>query len=79
MRVGRWKIRVGANGAPIVADMIGDPDERQDLSGVKPVERRMLTDALSMFLAYRTKWMKASWGVVTNVSAEGAAVLDGGP
>lgn len=77
MRIGRWKIRVGVTGAPIVEDMVADPEERVDRSGTAPVERVMLTDNLSMFLALRKQWKKASWGVTTNVTAEGAAALDG--
>jgi hypothetical protein len=30
-----------------------------------------------MFLALRKVWNKREWGVTTNLSAEGAAVLDG--
>ncbi len=76
MRIGRWKIRVGVTGAPIVEDMVADPEERKDLGGTLPVERRMLTDNLAMFLALRKQWKKAAWGVTTNVSAAGAAALD---
>jgi hypothetical protein len=37
----------------------------------------MMTDNLGMFLTLRKQWAKASWGVTTNVTAEGAAALDG--
>jgi hypothetical protein len=36
----------------------------------------MLTDNLGLFLALRTKWHKAEWGVVTNVTPMGALALD---
>jgi hypothetical protein len=36
----------------------------------------MLTDNLGMFLALRRQWKKSSWGVTTNVTAEGAAAMD---
>jgi len=76
MRIGRWKIRVGKSGVPIIADVVGDPDERDDRSGTAPVERRMLTDNLGLFLALRTQWKKRDWGVTTNVTAAGALALD---
>jgi hypothetical protein len=76
MRIGRWKVRVGVTGIPIVGDMVVDPDERKDLSGSHPVERRMLTDNLGLFLGMRKEWKKSAWGVTTNVTADGAAALD---
>jgi arylsulfatase A-like enzyme len=76
MRIGRWKIRVGQAGLPIVSDMVADPEERVDLSALRPVERRMLTDNLGLFLALRAQWKKAAWGVTTNVTTQGAKELD---
>ena len=76
MRIGRWKIRIGPRGTPLVGDMAGDPGETTDASRSHPVERRMLTDNLGMFLAIRTQWQKATWGVVTSVTPAGAAALD---
>jgi len=76
MRIGRWKVRVGARGSPLVGDMADDPGETRDAAPGHPVERRMLTDNLGMFLALRTQWRKATWGVVTNVTPVGARALD---
>ena len=76
MRIGRWKIRVPKTGVPIIADMVDDPDEMKEVSAEKPVERRMLTDNMGLFLALRTQWKKNPWGVVTNVTPEGAKALD---
>ncbi len=76
MRIGRWKVRVGKAGVPIIGDMVDDPNETTDVSQLKPVERRMLTDNLGMFLALRRQWKKGAWGDVTNVTAAGAAALD---
>jgi hypothetical protein len=69
-------MRVGKAGAPIIGDMVADPGEKKDLSQAAPVERRMLTDNLGMFLALRTQWQKAAWGVTTNVTTAGAEALD---
>jgi arylsulfatase A-like enzyme len=76
MRIGRWKIRVGITGTPVIGDMVEDPDEKKDRAGVNPVERRMLTDNLGLFLGLRKQWKKRDWGDTTNVTAAGAAALD---
>jgi arylsulfatase A-like enzyme len=76
MRIGRWKIRVSNLGVPVVGDLVEDPEETRDLAAARPIERRMLTDALGLFLAFRSQWRKPSWGVVTNLTAAGAAALD---
>lgn len=76
MRLGRWKIRVGNTGVPIVEDLVEDPDEHKDYAKVRPIERRMLTDNLGLFLALRKQWKKSAWGVVSNITAQGAAALD---
>src|SRR5262249_6673197 len=76
MRIGRWKVRVGPRGTPITGDMAADQGETTNVAGSHPVERRMLTDNLGMFLAIRTKWRKSEWGVVTSVTPAGARALD---
>ena len=76
MRIGRWKIRVTKAGQPMIGDLVADPEEHEELAGKKPVERRMLTDHLGLFLALRAQWLKAPWGVVSNVSPAGAVALD---
>ena len=76
MRIGRWKLRVGSHGVPLVFDLVADPGEHQDLAARRPIARRMLTDSLGLFLALRTQWKKSAWGVVTNITADGAAALD---
>src|SRR5690606_38473423 len=76
MRVGRWKIRVSNRGVAVVNDFVADPSELKDYASSRPIERRMLTDNLGLFLALRKQWKKSEWGVVTNISAAGAAALD---
>jgi len=76
MRIGRWKVRVSWTGAPLVDDLVADPGETQDMTATHPVERRMLTDDLGLFLSLRTRWQKTAWGVVTAMTPEGAAALD---
>ena len=47
-----------------------DPGEMTGpVAAARPVERRMLTDDLGLFLALRTQWKKRAWGVVTNMTA----------
>ncbi len=76
MRIGRWKIRVSNRGVAVVNDFVSDPSELKDYALTRPIERRMLTDNLGLFLALRKQWKKSEWGVVTNISAAGAAALD---
>jgi hypothetical protein len=76
MRIGRWKMVVYKSGAAPVRDLQADPLEKLDASAERPVERRLLIDGLGMFLALRRQWQKGEWGVVTNLTAEGAAALD---
>jgi arylsulfatase A-like enzyme len=76
MRIGRWKVRVGTTGVPVVGDFIEDPLETKDYASIRPIERRMLTDNLGLFLATRVQWKKVSWGVTTAITPAGAAALD---
>ena len=76
MRVARWKIKVGKRGRPVVLDVVADPDERTDLSDSQPAARRMLTDALGLFLATRTRWHKRTMGVVTNLAPGATELLE---
>jgi arylsulfatase A-like enzyme len=77
MRLGRWKIAVNVRGEVSVFDMQEDPYEAEERGAAHPVEARMLADHLGLFLATRTRWQKASWGVVSSISADGARALDG--
>lgn len=76
MRIGRWKIVVAQQGLLYLSDLVADPEEKANVAPKQPVERRMLTDNLGVFLALRTQWKKLAWGVTTNVTAAGAAALD---
>jgi arylsulfatase A-like enzyme len=78
MRIGKWKMKVGPQGVPTLWELKFDTltDEKTDLSGTRPVERRMMTDNFAMFLALRTVWKKSVWGVTTNITKQGAAELD---
>jgi hypothetical protein len=75
MRIGRWKLTVGP-GVLSVVDMAGDPTETTNVIASHPVERRMLTDNLGLFLALRAQWTKRVWGVTTSITRVGAAALD---
>ena len=79
MRIGRWKLKVGKRGVPTTLDVVGDPDERIDQSASRPAVRRLLTDALGLFLATRTRWHKRSMGVVTDLAPGAAALLEQTP
>ncbi len=79
LRLGRWTIRVGNTGVPVVIDAVDDAVGARDLASSRPIERRMLTDALGLLLPLRTQWKKAEWGVVSNLSPAGARALDEAP
>jgi arylsulfatase A-like enzyme len=75
MRMGTWKARVGKTGRPMVHDMAADPDEMVDVARERPTERRWLTDHLGLYLAYRERWQKSTWGVVSNMTEQGVQEL----
>ena len=77
MRLGDWKARVGKSGVPNVYNLAEDPNERRDLAGTRPIERRYLTDALSLFLVYRHLWKKRQFGVASNMTGQAVLVLEG--
>ena len=66
MRLGRWKMRVGADGDPALWDIVADPMERSEVAG-QAVARRLVTDALSLYMVYRRTWKKPTWGVPSNL------------
>ncbi len=76
MRIGRWKIIVDKSGVASIADIVAHPNDAADAAIASPIELRMLTDALGLFLAQRSQWTKPAWGVVTAMTATGAAALD---
>ncbi len=76
MRLGRWKLAVNLRGEEGVFDLRTDPGEQQNAVLQAPMERRMLADHLGLFLATRRRWHKATWGVVSNLTAAGAQALE---
>ena len=76
VRLGRWKGRVDRSAVLWLGDLVTDPDETRDLAPALPVERRMLADQLGLYLALRARWREASWGVTSNLTADGAVALD---
>lgn len=76
LRIGRWSIRVGTTGVPVVHDVVDDPGGAFDLATTRWIERRMLTDSLGLLLPLYSQWKKSEWGVVSNLSPAGARALD---
>jgi arylsulfatase A-like enzyme len=76
MRLGRWKLWVGGSGDIKLIDAATDPMGRAELQNDHPVERRFVTDALSMWMAYQSKWKKSHWGVASNLKPAFAAEMD---
>jgi arylsulfatase A-like enzyme len=76
MRLSRWKLWVGGSGDTRFFDAENDPAESHELSAERPRERRFVTDALGMWMAYQTLWKKARWGVASNHRPELAQDLE---
>ena len=76
MRLGKWKLWVGGSGDVRLFDAAGDPAESKELSSERPRERRFVTDALGVWMAYQGKWHKSHWGVASNQKAALAEELE---
>jgi arylsulfatase A-like enzyme len=76
IRIGDWKARVPGSGIPLVFDIGSDYMEQKDLATTRPLERRLLTDALSTFLAYQKQWKKAELGSANNMKAKAAELFE---
>jgi arylsulfatase A-like enzyme len=76
MRLGRHKLWVGGSGEVRLYDAVADPGEAHELSSERPLERRFITDALGLWMAYQTQWKKARWGVASNHKPELASDLE---
>jgi arylsulfatase A-like enzyme len=76
MRLGKWKLWVGGSGDVRLIDAAGDPYGKTELQNERPYERRFVTDALSLWMAYQSKWKKSRWGVASNLKPAFAAELD---
>jgi arylsulfatase A-like enzyme len=76
MRLGAWKLWVGGSGEVRLYDAEHDAGETHELSTTRPIERRFVTDALSLWMAYQSRWKKARWGVASNHLPQLAADLE---
>lgn len=79
MRLSRWKLWVGGSGEVRLFDAQADPKETRELSPERPLERRFVTDALSIWMAYQSQWKKSRWGVASNHKPALPADLESGP
>src|SRR5439155_18905384 len=62
MRLARWKLWVGGSGDVRLFDAVADPAESHELSAERPLEKRFVSDALGMWMAYQGQWKKTRWG-----------------
>jgi arylsulfatase A-like enzyme len=76
MRLGRWKLLVRGSGDVGLFDAGSDPAESHELSAERPLEKRFVTDAFGMWMAYQGQWKKSRWGVASNQKAQLAADLE---
>ena len=76
MRLSRWKLWVGGSGDVRLFDAQSDATEARELSAERPLERRFVTDALGLWMAYQSQWKKTRWGVASNHKPELARDLE---
>ena len=76
MRLGRWKLSVFGSGEVRLFDAINDAAESKELSAERPLEKRFVTDAMGVWMAYQSQWHKARWGVASNHKPELAHDLE---
>ena len=76
MRLGRWKLSVVGSGEVRLFDAVADAAEAQELSTERPLEKRFVTDAMGVWMAYQGQWKKSRWGVASNQKPELAHDLE---
>ena len=76
MQLGDWKAFIDDSGVPDLYNLASDPFEYESLTATRPIERRFLTDVMSLFMVNRAAWKKRAWGVASNLTAQGARELD---
>lgn len=69
MSLHRWKIVWRSGGERALFDTRTDPTEQDDVAQEHPYALRFVTDAMGLFLPYRSRWVKQSWGVASNLNA----------
>lgn len=79
MRLGKYKLWIGGSGDLRLHDAAKDAAENNDLINSHPIERRFVTDAMGMWMAYQTRWKKTRWGVASNMKPEAANDLEDAP
>jgi arylsulfatase A-like enzyme len=76
MRLGRWKLSVFGSGEVRLFDAVADAAESKELSAERPLEKRFVTDAMGVWMAYQAQWKKSRWGVASNHKPELARDLE---
>jgi len=76
MRLGRWKLLVLGSGDVRLFDAATDAAESKELSAERPLEKRFITDAMGLWMAYQGQWHKSRWGVASNAKPEFARDLE---
>lgn len=77
LRMGRWKATVTKRGVIALYDRELDPAERNDVAAERPYELEFMRGAAALFVSHRKTWKKSLWGVASNMTARGAAELEG--
>jgi arylsulfatase A-like enzyme len=77
VRLGSWKLLAGRAGVAAVYDLAADPNEARNLAATHGIERRFLTDVLSLHVFHRAQWNQRAWGVAANLTTAGWQALEG--
>lgn len=76
VRLGSWKLLAGRAGVAAVYDLGADPNEARNLAASHAVERRFLTDILSLHVFHRALWNQRVWGSAANLTVAGWQALE---
>jgi arylsulfatase A-like enzyme len=77
VRLGGWKLLAGRAGVAAVYDLAADPNETRNLAATHAIERRYLTDVLSLHVFHRALWNQRAWGAPANLTVAGWQALEG--
>lgn len=76
VRLGGWKLLAGGAGVAAVYDLGADPNESRNLAATHAIERRFLTDILSLHVFHRALWNQRVWGSAANLTVAGWQALE---
>jgi choline-sulfatase len=67
--LGRYKLIVPLRGAHELYDLEADPEERDNLTGRRPIAERALRNVFGLGVTYERSWSRQRWGRADSVSS----------